>query len=561
MDEIKEKIDEKKLCVLNKSKDIILTNYTITGTENKMFNLILRRMKKYGKAVDQSTDENKEIDNENDLALYCCEMTSEEFYPYISNKALRTDKGIESGLDALKGTSIIFWGLHESIDKVKHNYNLIVGFDYIPIKSKWKIYMASKVYRHLRKNKPYAPLNLEIVSRFKNFYSQQLYQFLRLWSRYGKSIKICTEIPQLRFVIGLEEGLYVDKKTKKFKFGEFNRRVLGPSIKEITEKTNMQVEAKNIKKNRNVVAVEFTITDNDVRKFFINKQIEPLKNIDISGLNGELKKEIEQMIDDAYYLGQVHSNVQFEKEINDVREFILSKLEENKTSYDKEIDNVLSILTKAFPEMNEWDLEDAKDIWDNSEHDIKLIDDVVEYSKGQNIDNLIGYLKKMVKPGVFKKPFKRKNIKIRFNDFPQREYDYDELEHKLLGWDKDEVNNSSHKNENSDIEEDTKSITEETTKDFNIETSEDINDITDIRLDNISSILEEQLSSIFGDVKYSAWLKIGVNNLKLKNNTIIFYGINDLTINKINDEFAAVIKELIKGIDDKLELSVEELKK
>lgn len=557
MNDIKNNIEKEKLCILNKSKDIILTNYTITGTENKMFNLILRRMKKYGKAVEQNSDDNTDIENENDLSLYYCEMTSEEFYPYISNKALRSDKGIESGLEALKGTSIIFWGLYEKKDEIKHNYNLIVGFDYIPINSRWKIYMASKVYRHLRKNKPYAPLNLEIVSRFKNFYSQQLYQYLRLWSRYGKSIEIYTELPQLRFVIGLEDGLYVDKKTKKFKFGEFNRRVLTPSVEEIVEKTKMKVEMEQVKKNRTVIGIKFIIVDNDVRKFFINKQIEPLKNIDISGLNDEVKKEIEKQIDDLYYLGQVNSNVQFEENINDVREFILEKLEEIKTSYDEDIDKVLDILKNLFPLIkdNQWDLEDIKDIWDISEHNIELISEVAEYSRTQNISDLMRYLKKMVKPGVFKRPLKNnKKVHLRFNNFKQREYDYDELEKKLLGWDKDEPNENIEKSLHDDIEDTTECNTEDSSK-------ESLEDITenklDDKIDTIKDILQEQLIPIFGAVKYNTWLKFGVENINLEDNKIIFYGVNKLTINKIKNEFEDIIKELLEGIDEKIELVVE----
>ncbi|AQM58581.1 replication initiation protein [Clostridium baratii] len=561
MNDIKNNIEKEKLCILNKSKDIILTNYTITGTENKMFNLILRRMKKYGKAVEQNLDDNTDIENENDLSLYYCEMTSEEFYPYISNKALRSDKGIESGLEALKGTSIIFWGLYEKKDEIKHNYNLIVGFDYIPINSRWKIYMASKVYRHLRKNKPYAPLNLEIVSRFKNFYSQQLYQYLRLWSRYGKSIEIYTELPQLRFVIGLEDGLYVDKKTKKFKFGEFNRRVLTPSVEEIVEKTKMKVEMEQVKKNRTVVGIKFIIVDNDVRKFFINKQIEPLKNIDISGLNDEVKKEIESQIDDLYYLGQVNSNVQFEENVNDVREFILEKLEEIKTSYDEDIDKVLDILKNLFPLIkdNQWDLEDIKDIWDISEHNIELISEVAEYSRTQNVGDLMRYLKKMVKPGVFKRPLKNnKKVQLRFNDFKQREYDYDELEKKLLGWDKDESNENIEKSLHDDIEDNTESNTESNSSDNSKESLEDITENKlDDKINTIKDILQEQLIPIFGAVKYNTWLKFGVENINLEDNKIIFYGVNKLTINKIKNEFEDVIKELLEGIDEKIELVVE----
>lgn len=100
----------------------------------------------------------------------------------------------------------------------------------------------------------------------------------------------------------------------------------------------MKVEIEQVKKNRTVIGIKFIIIDNYVRKFFTNKQIKPFNSIDISGLNDEVKKEIEKQIDDLYYLVQINSNVQFEENINNVREFIL---EEIKTYYDEDIDKVL----------------------------------------------------------------------------------------------------------------------------------------------------------------------------------------------------------------------------
>ena len=40
----------------------------------------------------------------------------------------------------------------------------------------------------------------------------------------------------------------------------------------------------------------------------------------------------------------------------------------------------------------------------------------------------------MVKPGEFIEP-KKNTAKTKFNNFNERDYDYDELEKKLLGWD------------------------------------------------------------------------------------------------------------------------------
>ena len=55
------------------------------------------------------------------------------------------------------------------------------------------------------------------------------------------------------------------------------------------------------------------------------------------------------------------------------------------------------------------------------------------YAKDKQVDNLVGYIIKILKDG-FNEP--KKNIPKTKKDFIERDYDYDELERKLLGWDK-----------------------------------------------------------------------------------------------------------------------------
>lgn len=77
--------------------------------------------------------------------------------------------------------------------------------------------------------------------------------------------------------------------------------------------------------------------------------------------------------------------------------------------------------------------EEAKDIYYNAHGNLEHIVQVYNYSKTQSINNIIGWLKKMVKPGAFQEP-KYNTPTSNFNNFEQRNYDFDELEKRLLGW-------------------------------------------------------------------------------------------------------------------------------
>lgn len=85
----------------------------------------------------------------------------------------------------------------------------------------------------------------------------------------------------------------------------------------------------------------------------------------------------------------------------------------------------------------------AKAIYNNAlNHDkygekpFELIREVAEYSKTQNINSsFIGWFKSTVIG--FERPMKSSK-KDNFNNFEQRQYDFGDLEAKLLGWDKEE---------------------------------------------------------------------------------------------------------------------------
>lgn len=75
---------------------------------------------------------------------------------------------------------------------------------------------------------------------------------------------------------------------------------------------------------------------------------------------------------------------------------------------------------------------EIKKIYDAGEGDIEKIKKIYNYSKDKEVDNLVGYMLGILKNG-FNEP--QKNVPKKKKDFTEREYDYDKLERKLLGWD------------------------------------------------------------------------------------------------------------------------------
>ncbi|MFA9396836.1 MAG: hypothetical protein ACERKV_01025 [Clostridiaceae bacterium] len=69
----------------------------------------------------------------------------------------------------------------------------------------------------------------------------------------------------------------------------------------------------------------------------------------------------------------------------------------------------------------------------DANNDLNLIKRCYEYSLNKNdIKNVVGYVRRLVRG--FNEPQTSKKVS-KFTNYEQKEYDYDELEKKLLGWD------------------------------------------------------------------------------------------------------------------------------
>lgn len=101
-----------------------------------------------------------------------------------------------------------------------------------------------------------------------------------------------------------------------------------------------------------------------------------------------------------------------------------------------DIDTTKDDIIKLVGLMKDHDItyREAESIYKSGKGDLMHIAEVYEYFKDKSADNFIGLMVAQVKPGAFNESRQCKN-KTKFNNFESREYDYDALEKKLLGWD------------------------------------------------------------------------------------------------------------------------------
>lgn len=222
-------------------------------------------------------------------------------------------------------------------------------------------------------NTMFTQYKLANILSMKSKYSPRIYEILKC-NEFKKQGYIEMEVEELRKLLKADNiyPLYAD----------FKRNVLLQTQKELNKLTDISYEFEEIKTGRRVTALKFYIFSNT-------------------------KKKVEAKP-------------------------IVSSEEEIAATSSKMFDGVDQIVN-LMADQNITPSEAIK-IFKSAQGDINHIAKVYNYCKDKSTNNFVGYIIKMVKPGEFVEP--KKNFKkSHFKEYEQRDYDLDELERKLLGWD------------------------------------------------------------------------------------------------------------------------------
>ena len=223
----------------------------------------------------------------------------------------------------------------------------------------------------------YTSYKLKNILSLKGKYSIRMYEILK--SNEFKKIAEIT-VDELRKILKADKGSYLV-------YQNFKNRIIFQAQKELKEKTDIRFEFEEIKTGRKVTSLKFYIHPNK----------------DKAHKNNSASDEIAATV----------SNYQEEIPMDpkdEIKSIILMMKDHN-----------ISAL-------------EARKIYNSACGDLTHIAKIYNHFKNKNADNFVALMIKMVKPGEFIEP-KKNTAKTKFNNFNERDYDYDELEKKLLGWD------------------------------------------------------------------------------------------------------------------------------
>lgn len=193
------------------------------------------------------------------------------------------------------------------------------------------------------------------ILSMKSKYSPRIYEILKC-NEFKKQGKIVIELTELRKLLKAE-NIYP-------RYYDFKKNVLEATQKELDQLTDISFDFNENRERRKVKEIEFIISKN-------------IKNVS----------------------NTVENNKGNNKDINK---------DNNSEKEIKELADLMKITSK-----------EAKAIYTDGNKDLKYIVKIYNHFKDKNTKNIVGLMRKMVKPGAFIEP---KQIQLGFNNFESRQH-------------------------------------------------------------------------------------------------------------------------------------------
>lgn len=309
---------------------------------------------------------------END-SNYLYELNINDYKHLYKTDTSNIYRNLEKATKSMEGTG--FYLLTKN-DKGKEKETFFVWFasiEYVKSEGKITFEIGNKLKGLLLEMKKRIYYRIEYPLNFVSIYSKRIYYYLKSFEDTG------WRVDNLDI---LRKKLQCPKSYEKYSF--FRIKVLDMAMKEINNYSDINFAYEEIKTGRKVTSIKFYINGNKTK----NKANEEA----CSTLEGKSTSEEEKSSKEA---------------INEVK----SIFKENITG------------------------KEAKFILNTAKSDINTIKE--KYALSQNVSkigNIVGWMIKAIKEDY---TIPKEKVKVgSFNDYEQREYDFDALEKKLLGWDK-----------------------------------------------------------------------------------------------------------------------------
>lgn len=226
--------------------------------------------------------------------------------------------------------------------------------------------------------------DFDVKKYIKSYYTCRIYELLKQYESFGQRI---FEIEQLRFLLGIEDNEYPE-------YSNFKQRIIKPAVEQISKITDLYCEFEEIKNKRKVEKIRFK---------FVKQKV-----------NFQTKEQI-SFLDSEVAITSCNDDYNVVKEFRDLLGITIGT---------KQIEKLIKLSSASIKKFK-LDVSIKEYIKQK-----KIVVD--EYGKKKTIGSYLGAIIRAIENNW---TITTKEHIDNFNNFGQRNYDFDALERGLLGWD------------------------------------------------------------------------------------------------------------------------------
>ncbi|WP_270943150.1 replication initiation protein [Romboutsia lituseburensis] len=260
--------------ILLQPNNLIKSRYDFTNIENKLFYKILYNAQKQS----------------NNKPIYHATICVDEFREFIKCRNDCTEESIRTMLNLFQQSILEFDYIDDDGSLNTFGSGLINTYKFNHSSNQYEITIHETLYKHITdfiamQGKGYTALNMSLLFTFKGAYTQRFYTLMRLWSRENTEVEIKYTLDELRSFLKLKPETYPQYKA-------FKQKIIKRALEEINSKGNMNVEiTEELRKNRKVETIIFSVIDHEPRKYFDKKENEVIEseNIEINNIIEKLE--------------------------------------------------------------------------------------------------------------------------------------------------------------------------------------------------------------------------------------------------------------------------------
>lgn len=233
----------------------------------------------------------------------------------------------------------------------------------------------------------FTKFDFDVKKYIKSYYTCRIYELLKQYESFGQRK---FGVDQLRFLLGIEDNEYPE-------YANFKQRIIKPAVEQINKSLDLYCEFEEIKNKRKVEAIRFK---------FIRQKV-----------NFKSKEQI-TFFDNEVAITSEHNDYNVVKEFRELLGVTISP---------RQVDKLVYLASESIKKyqinlsIKEY-IRQKKIVVDN-------------YAKNNEVRSYLGAIIRAIEGNWI---LNTKTVASSFNNYPQRNYDFDSLESKLLGWDNDE---------------------------------------------------------------------------------------------------------------------------